>query len=109
MTVNDAVAVFRRFGVDPKTSTDLAVDRKRLLRQHHPDSGGSDADAAMINAAYDLLKDHTWAAEPASPAPRGGFDLRAPRGGGINLRSPGRGPIDVTNPASVQSMRGRYW
>lgn len=59
VSIIDAILLFRRLGVDV---TGMAPDtlreaRRQLIRQHHPDQGGSLDVAKSINAAYDLLKE----------------------------------------------------
>lgn len=56
-----AIAVFTRHGVPNAgqlSIPDLIAARKRLLRTYHPDlPGGSNDAMALINSAYDTLKD----------------------------------------------------
>jgi curved DNA-binding protein CbpA len=55
----DAIMLFRRFGVDVTGMSREAIKaaRRDLLHRHHPDRGGDLDSAQLINAAYDLLKD----------------------------------------------------
>ena len=56
--IQDAILLFRRFGVDVTGMTREAVKvaRRELLHRYHPDRGGDVDTAQLINAAYDLLK-----------------------------------------------------
>jgi hypothetical protein len=56
--VQDAIMLFRRFGIDVTGMTRQAIKvaRRELLHQYHPDRGGDVDTAQLINAAYDLLK-----------------------------------------------------
>jgi curved DNA-binding protein CbpA len=55
----DAIMLFRRFGVDVTGMSREAIKavRRDLLHRYHPDRGGDLDSAQVINAAYDLLKD----------------------------------------------------
>lgn len=59
MSYPQAVGVFGRFGVPNAgqlSPSDLNDAHKRLIRQHHPDTGGDPEAAAYINSAFDTLK-----------------------------------------------------
>lgn len=58
MRIHEAIAVFRKYGVDV---TDMPVDeirkiRNALIHRYHPDVGGTLETAQEINAAFDLLR-----------------------------------------------------
>jgi hypothetical protein len=60
MSVDQAIKVFATHGVpnaDQLNPQQLKDARKRLIQQHHPDLGGKADAGAMINSAYDTLKD----------------------------------------------------
>jgi hypothetical protein len=59
MSYPQAVNVFARYGVPEPGKLnldDLSDARKRLMKQHHPDIGGSHDAMALINSAFDTLK-----------------------------------------------------
>ena len=58
MRIHEAIAVFKKYGVDV---TDMPVDeirkiRNALIHKYHPDVGGTLETAQEINAAFDLLR-----------------------------------------------------
>jgi DnaJ-class molecular chaperone len=69
LSPTDAAEIFRRFGVDNAltiSKDELKAKYKELVLKHHPDKGGDTYNAQMINAAYDILKNHN-----ISPSYRG--------------------------------------
>jgi hypothetical protein len=58
MRIHEAIAVFRKYGVDV---ADMPLDQVRkvrnaLIQKYHPDIGGAVGIAQEINAAFDLLR-----------------------------------------------------
>ena len=58
MTAKKAFAVFSRFGVDVTVMKpdQLKMARNRLLKENHPDHGGTSEHTRAINDAYNFLK-----------------------------------------------------
>ncbi len=95
MTPRDAAAVFAQFGVSAgelASQPGIRAARNRLMKAKHTDHGESDtAAAALINAAYDVLKQlpegYYEAALPASAPPPpglpGGFYDRQMHAAGV--------------------------
>lgn len=57
--VSQKDAAMRLFGLkEPFTKAELKAKYRVLMKKSHPDSGGSDEQAAMVNKAYELLKEY---------------------------------------------------
>src|SRR5579863_3031480 len=57
MTAPEAIAIFSKYGVDPRGMDDqaLKIARRQLMMTNHADRGGANGAAQEINAAYDVL------------------------------------------------------
>ena len=58
MYLDVAVTIFSKFGIPNASEMDKGELRNyyiALVKKHHPDKGGKDADMRYINAAYDVL------------------------------------------------------
>lgn len=106
MTYGQASQIFKQLGWHE--GENVAVARKRLIMQHHPDRGGDAKVAQLINAAYDVLKKGNpgiSSAQPQEPQPdfRDGTD---PRGQYYGAR---RSQYDTQQPPPNDEDRYPIW
>lgn len=88
MTRDEAMRILRVTDeVDP---TELKAIWKRRMQSVHPDAGGNDREAALVNAAYDLLK----------------VPQAAPYGGGRDWTDPPKPPPSKTPPWAMAGYAG---
>jgi hypothetical protein len=65
-----ALDAYRTLGVEPgATLIEVEQAYHRLIRVHHPDVGGSTADAAALNDAYKVVRRLLLASQEATPLP----------------------------------------
>src|SRR5262245_23443468 len=60
MTAKKALAIFSQFGIDVTgmKPDQLKIARNTLLKENHPDHGGTSEHTRAINDAYNFLKNH---------------------------------------------------
>jgi hypothetical protein len=69
MSYPQAVGIFTRYGVPNPgqlSLPDLIAARKQLIKKHHPDTGANSDAAALINSAFDTLKNRSGVSSQSS-------------------------------------------